>query len=67
MAKRRRLPKYKYSAYVKVGSDWKFLFSWDTKYQVMADLRRTFGKDYKEHPECYRVEKELRVNNPSPK
>ena len=55
-----RLPKYKYSAYVLVGSEWKFLFYRNTEYQAITDLKRMF-KDYEENPEAYKVEKELRT------
>lgn len=54
-----KLPKYKYSAYVNVGSDWKFLFHRNTEYRAITSLKQRFGRDYEEHPECYKIEKEL--------
>ena len=55
-----RLSKYKYSAYVFMDSKWKFLFDCSTEHMAKTYLRWQFGKDYLEHPEAYKVEKELR-------
>ena len=58
-----KLPKYKYSAYIKVGDGWNFLFWRATEYRAIEGLKQRFGEDYEKHPECYKIAKERRTKS----